>query len=101
MLKKALLVATLGGLIALTALIGSSRAASTQLPGVYRARVVSNADPELRHRLLVNVTATGATAWALGSGPYGSTATPPVGAIVWVAFEAGDPSLPVWIGVMH
>lgn len=37
--------------------------------------------------------------WALACLPSGGVEqTPSVGDGVWVAFESGDPTLPVWIG---
>ena len=41
--------------------------------------------------------------WALPCAPYGGTqcgffAIPPIGAGVWIEFEAGDPSRPIWAG---
>jgi len=43
------------------------------------------------------------TGWALPCAPYGGTqcglfAVPPVGAGVWIEFEAGDVSRPIWTG---
>jgi len=68
--------------------------------GVYRGVVTNNVDPTSQSRVQALVTAVGNQAqWALRCGPLGATALPAVGASVWIAFEAGDPSLPVWIGV--
>ena len=41
--------------------------------------------------------------WALPCAPYsgdgmGAYAVPPVGAGVWIEFEAGDPARPIWTG---
>ena len=81
---------------------GSSRAQATQYFGVYRATVLSNADPEQRYRLQVDVPAVPAASgeWAMPSIPYptGTVVLPPVGALVWVQFEGGDPSYPLWTG---
>ena len=70
-----------------------------QLFGIYRAVVVSAADPARQRRLLVTVPEVpGAAVWALPCVPAGSRATPRAGAIVWVQFEAGDAARPVWVG---
>ena len=72
--------------------------------GIYRATVTENADPLGRHRLRVQVPhLTGDQAvWAAVCLPAGRVddplSTPSIGDGVWVAFEAGDPALPVWIG---
>lgn len=69
--------------------------------GLYRATVVSAVDPLRQRRLLVavaDVPAAG-SAWAAACVPPGSRATPKTGAAVWVQFEAGDPTRPVWVGV--
>jgi uncharacterized protein involved in type VI secretion and phage assembly len=73
--------------------------------GKYRGTVVDNADPSSRGRLKVRCTAAlGDTEpWAMPCVPYagpgvGLVALPPVGAGVWVEFEGGDPSYPIWVG---
>jgi uncharacterized protein involved in type VI secretion and phage assembly len=73
--------------------------------GKYRGKVVSNTDNSGIGMLEVTVVdVLGATpAWAMPSLPYagrgvGWLMLPPVGADVWVDFERGDPSLPVWSG---
>ena len=70
--------------------------------GVYRGRVMNNADPMMKGRLQVSVpaVAAAATSWALPCRNYGSTATPPIGSAVWVMFEGGNLSIPVWMGCM-
>ena len=72
----------------------------TVLPGIYRALVVGNGDPQGRKRLLV--TAPGLLGlealWAEACVPYRSRALPAVGSSVWLQFEGGDPGLPVWVG---
>ena len=73
--------------------------------GKYRGTVVSNADEEGRCRLKVKVPAVlkQEAVWALPCVPYagdgvGFVSLPPEGAGVWVEFEGGDPSFPVWTG---
>lgn len=69
--------------------------------GIYRAVVVNAADPLRSRRVQIQVPdVLGAgVAWALPCLPVSSRAIPKVGAGVWVMFEAGDPSRPVWMGV--
>lgn len=77
----------------------------SQLFGKYRARVVDVADPTSQGRLNVTVPATGRpdeTMWAvacLPPLPAGLVRTPTIGSDVWVEFEGGDPSMPIWTGV--
>jgi hypothetical protein len=64
--------------------------------------VVDNKDPQGLSRLYISVPDNpGTTGWAMPCAPYdssGSISIPPVGEMVWVMFEAGDPSHPVWMG---
>ena len=73
--------------------------------GKYRGTVVDNADPTARGRLKVSVPAVlgGTQAWAMPCVPYagdgvGFYCLPEPGTGVWVEFEGGDPSYPVWAG---
>ncbi len=75
--------------------------------GKYRGFVVDNADPEKRARLRLRVPSVLAdteTGWALPCLPFGGLAdqglflVPEVDAQVWVEFEEGDISYPVWTG---
>jgi len=74
--------------------------------GKYRGLVVDVDDPEQIGRIKAQVPAvlgTEDSPWALPCAPYagpnvGLHAVPPVGAAVWIEFEAGDPSLPIWTG---
>jgi len=77
--------------------------------GKYRGTVINNVDPMLRGRLLLEVPdVTGFTpsSWAEPcvplAGPTGLPMgvymVPPIGAGVWVEFEQGDPSKPIWVG---
>jgi len=73
--------------------------------GKYRGIVTDNDDPTGRGRLEVIVPAVmgeGAV-WALPCTPYGGDnmglyTIPEVDTGVWVEFEAGDPSYPIWVG---
>ena len=74
--------------------------------GKYRGTVTDNQDPRHQGRLRVQVPEVlGDTdsGWALPCAPYGGDrmglyAVPAVGAGVWVEFEAGDVSRPIWVG---
>lgn len=71
----------------------------------YRGLVVDNQDPTGRGRLEVKVPAVmgDEPVWALPCVPYagdnaGSYMIPEPDTLVWVEFEAGDPSYPIWTG---
>jgi uncharacterized protein involved in type VI secretion and phage assembly len=73
--------------------------------GKYRATIVNSEDATSRGRVKVRVPAVMGSAeiWALPclplAGPgMGAYLIPEVGAGVWVEFEAGDPSYPIWSG---
>ena len=74
--------------------------------GKYRGTVVDNNDPRQQGRLKVKVPEILAdvdSGWALPCAPYagdktGAFTVPPKGAGVWVEFEAGDVSRPIWVG---
>lgn len=77
--------------------------------GKYRGTVINNIDPELRGRLICSVPdvlglipsswAEPCTPLAGPPGPpMGAYFVPPNGAGVWVEFEQGDPSYPIWSG---
>ena len=73
--------------------------------GKYRGTVADNADPLKRGRLQVTVPAVlgAAEVWAMPCVPYagrnrGFYAIPEVGTGIWVEFEAGDASFPIWSG---
>ena len=77
--------------------------------GKYRGTVLNNVDPEMRGRMMLNVPdVLGAipSSWAEPvvplagptGPPMGAYFVPPIGAGVWVEFEAGDPDFPVWTG---
>jgi uncharacterized protein involved in type VI secretion and phage assembly len=73
--------------------------------GKYRGIVVNNNDPTGRGRLEVLVPSVmdKQPVWALPCVPYaganmGTYMMPEKDAGVWVEFEAGDPSYPIWVG---
>jgi hypothetical protein len=73
--------------------------------GKYRGIVKDNNDPTGRGRLEVLVPAVMGEqpVWALPCTPYagdnmGVYMVPEPGSGVWVEFEAGDPSYPIWVG---
>jgi uncharacterized protein involved in type VI secretion and phage assembly len=73
--------------------------------GKYRGSVTDNADPTGRGRLKVRVPSVlGALdLWAMPCVPYagagvGFYSLPEPDTSVWVEFEMGDPSFPVWVG---
>jgi uncharacterized protein involved in type VI secretion and phage assembly len=73
--------------------------------GKYRGQVVSNEDSTARGRLQVRVPAVlGELAvWAMPCVPYagnkvGWFVLPEPQTGVWVEFEGGDPSFPIWVG---
>ena len=74
--------------------------------GKYRGVVVDNDDPKKIGRIKVSVDAVyrdATSPWATPCFPYvgkgaGFFAVPAVGAGVWVEFEQGDTSRPVWTG---
>jgi hypothetical protein len=70
--------------------------------GIYRGSVMNTADPTMKGRIQVSVASVGASSgsWALPCRDFGSKAVPPVGSAVWVMFEAGNVTNPVWLGCM-
>ncbi len=73
--------------------------------GKYRGTVTDNSDPTSRGRIKVNVPAVlgDLAVWAMPCVPYagkgvGFYSLPESGTGVWVEFEAGDPSFPIWTG---
>src|SRR4029077_6388708 len=79
---------------------------SDRFYGKYRGLVTDNQDPMQIGRIQASVPEVLGevrTGWALPWAPYAGTssgfyAIPPVGAGVWIEFEAGDPSRPIWSG---
>ena len=74
--------------------------------GMYRATVKANMDPLNLGRLQLavpGVPGASAQSWArpcisYAAGDEGFFALPPVGANMWVMFEAGNASDPIWMG---
>lgn len=73
--------------------------------GKYRGLVTDNADPTSRGRIKVKVPAVlgELEVWAMPCVPYagdgvGFYSLPEPDAGVWIEFEAGDPSYPIWTG---
>lgn len=77
-----------------------------RLYGKYRGTVLNNLDPQNRGRLQANVPEVLGempSGWATPCAPYGGTGAgffsiPPIGAGVWIEFEGGDVSRPIWTG---
>ncbi|MCF3131466.1 phage baseplate assembly protein V [Streptomyces olivochromogenes] len=84
-------------------------APSNRYLGKFRGRVVSNDDPLRIGRITVevpDVLGDEPSTWALPCLPFtgpqaGQFVVPPPGAGVWVEFEQGDPSFPVWTGCWY
>jgi hypothetical protein len=73
--------------------------------GKYRGLVLDNNDPDRIGRLRASVPSLSdfETDWAMPSAPYsgngaGLFMVPPIGAGVWIEFEAGDVRFPIWTG---
>ncbi|MCC6862860.1 MAG: hypothetical protein IT158_30075 [Bryobacterales bacterium] len=75
--------------------------------GKYRGTVINNVDPMQMARLQVSVPdvlgSMPVSSWAMPCVPVagmqmGAFVLPPIGAGVWVEFEQGDPSYPIWVG---
>ena len=71
--------------------------------GMYRGIVTNNSDPLNRGRLklvIPQVLLTEETGWVWAVVRPGiANVAVPVGTPVWVMFEGGDPSYPVWVGM--
>ena len=74
--------------------------------GKYRGIVTDNNDPEQQGRIRARVPellGNDELGWAMPSVPFappshGMLALPEIDSNVWVEFEAGDPSRPIWTG---
>ena len=77
--------------------------------GKYRGTVFNNVDPMQIGRLMVmvpDVSNVLPSTWAMPCVPFGGIqcgflAIPPIGAGVWIEFEGGDLSYPVWTGTWY
>lgn len=74
--------------------------------GKYRGTVLNNIDPMQMGRIQATVPDVSGfipTNWAMPCLPVtglqnGVFTVPPIGAGVWIEFEQGDPSYPIWVG---
>lgn len=72
--------------------------------GKYSGEVVDNSDPDQSGRIKVKVVPVfGADlqVFARPCLPYGHFFVPPIGAKVWIEFEAGDANFPIWVGTWY
>lgn len=82
------------------------KACDQQYFGKYRGTVANNVDPKKLGRIQVSVPAVlgdSRMSWAMPCVPFagkneGWVSIPPIGANIWVEFEAGDLDLPIWSG---
>jgi len=88
------------------ALLQAEERRTDRFYGKYRGIVADNSDPLNLGRLqalVPEILGESRTGWALPCAPYAGTGAgqytiPPVGAGVWIEFEAGNVSRPVWAG---
>ena len=75
----------------------------SRFPGLYDAVVTEVTDPLKVGRVKVRVPSifVEEDTWARPCLPYGHFFVPAIGDHVWVAFEAGDATAPVWLGVWY
>src|SRR5436309_62510 len=74
--------------------------------GKFRGTVTDNQDPKHQGRLrakVPEVLGDVESGWAMPCAPYagdstGALSVPAPGAGVWIEFEAGDVSRPIWVG---
>lgn len=87
---------------------GLARQAQTKYYGKYRGFVVDNQDPFKLGRLKVRIPSVlgdTVTGWALPCLPFGGLTDqgffmiPEVDAQIWIEFEEGELSHPIWVGV--
>ena len=84
--------------------MGASSGESDKLWGKYRAEVLDIADPDKRGRIKVKcenlMPDKPELGWAESCFMPGEFNLPRKGDFVWIEFEQGDISLPVWVGIM-
>ena len=71
--------------------------------GLYRGIVTDNTDPDDMMRIRVQIPALlgeQKTAWVLPCVPPGVKSIPEIGTVVWIGFEAGNLSRPIWVGTL-
>lgn len=77
--------------------------------GKFRGTVINNIDPMMIGRIqamVPDVSSVALTSWAMPCFPMagiqtGTLGVPPIGAGVWIEFEAGDPDYPIWTGCFY
>ncbi len=81
------------------------RSTAQKFYGKYKGTVTNNIDPlgNSRIMVLVPVIPFAVAMWAVPCVPYagpleGLHIIPSIGSNVWVEFEGGDPSYPIWVG---
>ncbi len=89
-----------------TELLASAERQTDRFYGKYRGIVLNNLDPLQQGRLqaiVPQVLGANPSTWALPCAPYagagaGLFTIPQIGSGVWIEFEAGDASHPIWSG---
>jgi uncharacterized protein involved in type VI secretion and phage assembly len=87
-------------------LVSMAETMRSRFYGKYRGKVVDVNDPDTLGRITANVPEVlheETSPWALPAVPFagpshGLVLIPEVGDGVWIEFEAGDPSRPIWTG---
>jgi hypothetical protein len=76
-----------------------------RFPGIYRGVVVDNCDPLNQGRLRFRVPQVlfdAVATWSPSSNQFNpDIPSPEIGTNIWVMFEGGDPSYPVWVGTVE
>lgn len=86
--------------------VAQTQSPRTRFYGKHRGVVINNEDPLMLGRVQAQVPSVlgdVVSGWALPCAPFtgdgmGMYAIPPIGAGVWIEFEAGDPDYPIWTG---
>jgi phage gp45-like len=84
-------------------LLPAAASAQARFPGLYDGVVTDVDDPLKVGRVKVRVPSifTEQDTWARPCFTYGHFFVPDLGDHVWVAFEGGDASAPIWLGVWY